>query len=167
MGTKRIEVYRVCGAGCHGFQFRGDGPLELARAGSVRRPCDHFLAGAGAADLEQDSVRRFSWKAGSHALAPAHGESLGTDVTRGAREVPPRHAGGLWPIWDAEDRSQGRIGVRCTSAKNSLKSSCQLGPMLAAPAPATWPVSTVRFLPEQCLRGNKGVTIPKSRSFFS
>src|SRR5579863_475835 len=71
----------------------GDAPVELAAAAAFRLASDCILA-SGWALGPMPHPLRFAWMARSRPLQlpPPHVRTLGTDDTRGAREISPRHA---------------------------------------------------------------------------
>src|SRR4029077_15544675 len=85
----------------------GDATVELADTGSLRLACHHFLASAGPAGSEPFFLRRVPRPDGlRRPLAAANGGALGTDDTRGTREVSPRHARPLRPVWSGRAGGQ-------------------------------------------------------------
>jgi len=108
MDVERTEVRVVRGTGCSWIEFCGDESLELVDAGTFWIASNRLLAGSGSVNSEQDPFRSVSWTAGSaHALAGTNHGALGTDDTRGAREVPGKYERSLRSVWIANGRVEG------------------------------------------------------------
>jgi len=102
LDLKSLEVRGVCHAAyCH-LQLPSHETVELVDACPFRLAADQLLASDGYFGPEQDSLWWVSRPARPPlALAAANDGALGTDDSRGTREVPPRRRellsqDGLW-----------------------------------------------------------------------
>src|SRR5271167_946624 len=109
---ENTEVRVICCAVCCRLQPHSHEPVGLAYAGSFRLAADQLLASNGHFDPQQDPPRWFSRAPRSSLVleAPDDG-ALGTDDTRGTREVPRRHSRALRPV------SATRVGAESLSSR--------------------------------------------------
>src|SRR5271157_2037383 len=114
-GCESSQVCAVCRTVHCGGWLCGDAALELADTDCIWLACYRLLAGDRHFGAEQNFVRRVPGTARPpHALAWPHDGALGTDDSRGTREVSRIHARAMRVVRAARCGTEGMRGWTLT-----------------------------------------------------